>query len=81
VTPEAVVPLLDKELAGFGELFRHLSFEQIGSAAFLSRALAGTARGKPVFVLPGSTAAAALAMERLILPQMSHLWRMLHPGI
>lgn len=76
VTPEAVRPLLDKELPGFGELFRALSYQEIGPAAYLSRALAGTARGIPVFCLPGSTSAAALAVERLILPEAGHLWAM-----
>jgi molybdenum cofactor biosynthesis protein B len=79
VTVEAVRPLLEKELPGFGELFRALSFKDIGSAAFLSRALCGTARGKAVFCLPGSTGAASLAMERLILPEAGHLCAMLNP--
>lgn len=73
VTIEAVEPLLDKTLPGFGELFRALSFQEIGSAAFLSRATAGIARGKPVFALPGSPAAVLLAMERLLLPELGHL--------
>jgi len=72
VTPEAVEPLLEKLLAGFGELFRSLSFQEIGSAAFLSRALAGTAGGKLVFVLPGSSGAVRLGMERLIVPELAH---------
>lgn len=80
VTVEAVRPLLEKELQGFGEIFRALSFKDIGSAAFLSRALCGTVRGKVVFCLPGSTGAATLAMERLILPEAGHLCAMLHPG-
>ncbi len=79
VTPEAVRPLLDKELPGFGEAFRALSFQEIGSAAVLSRALAGVASGKLVFCLPGSTGGAALALDRLILPEAGHMWRMLHP--
>jgi molybdenum cofactor biosynthesis protein B len=73
VTPEAVAPLLECELPGFGELFRQLSFAEIGSAALLSRALGGLARGKPVFALPGSRAAVRLALERLILPELGHL--------
>jgi len=79
VTPEAVRPLLDKELPGFGEAFRALSFQDIGSAAMLSRALAGTASGKVLFCLPGSTGGAILALDKLILPEAGHLWRMLHP--
>jgi molybdopterin adenylyltransferase len=73
VTPEAVAPLLERRLDGFGELFRVLSFEQVGAAALLSRALAGTARGRAVFVLPGSPAAAELGLSRLILPVAAHL--------
>jgi molybdopterin adenylyltransferase len=73
VTPDAVMPLLERELDGFGELFRALSFAQIGSSALLSRALGGTARGRAVFVLPGSPAAVELGMERLVLPVAPHL--------
>lgn len=72
-THEVVAGLLDQRLAGFGELFRMLSYEQIGSAAMLSRAVGGIARGKPLFSLPGSTAAVELAIERLILPELAHL--------
>jgi molybdenum cofactor biosynthesis protein B len=79
VTVEAIRPLLEKELPGFGELFRALSFKDIGSAALLSRALCGTVGGKVVFCLPGSTGAVSLAMERLILPEAGHLLAMLHP--
>lgn len=73
VTPEAVRPLLERELPGFGELFRQLSFAEIGPAAMLSRATAGVARGKALFLLPGSPAGARLAMERLVLPEIGHL--------
>ena len=73
VTPEAIAPLVEKELPGFGELFRLLSFQEIGSAALLSRALAGTTAGKAVFVLPGSSGAVKLGMERLIVPELGHL--------
>lgn len=72
-TFEAVSGLLDKTLDGFGELFRALSFEEIGAAAMLSRAVGGVARGKLVFSLPGSTAAVELAMRRLIVPELGHL--------
>jgi molybdenum cofactor biosynthesis protein B len=72
-TYEAISAVLDQRLDGFGELFRMLSFEQIGSAAMLSRAAAGIARGKPVFSLPGSPQAVRLALERLILPELGHL--------
>ena len=72
-TPEAVEPLLDRVVPGFGELFRFLSYEDIGSAALLSRALAGLAAGRVVFVIPGSRGAVRLAMEKLILPEIGHL--------
>ena len=72
-TFEAVDALLDKRLEGFGELFRMLSFHDIGSAAMMSRATAGTASGKAIFVLPGSPNAVRLAMTRLILPELGHL--------
>ena len=73
VTPEAVEPLLERVIPGFGELFRMLSFGDIGSAALLSRALAGVVSGRVVFVLPGSRGAVELAMEKLILPEIGHL--------
>ena len=73
VTFEAAVPLFEKELPGFGEIFRALSYAEIGPAAMLSRAAAGVARGKAVFLLPGSPAALGLAMEKLILPELGHL--------
>ncbi len=74
-TIEAVTALLDKKLDGFGELFRMLSFQEIGAAAMLSRAVAGTMKGKLLFAMPGSTAAVRLAMEKLILPELPHLVR------
>ena len=70
---EAVAGLLEKRLEGFGELFRMLSFQEIGSAAMLSRALAGVWRGRAVFSMPGSTAAVRLAWEKLIAPELGHL--------
>ena len=72
-TYEALSGLLDKRLDGFGELFRMLSYEQVGSRAMLSRALAGITRGKLLFALPGSPAAVGLALEKLILPELGHL--------
>ena len=72
-TCEAVSELLDQRLDGFGELFRMLSWSEVGSAAMLSRAVAGIARGKPLFAVPGSPAAVRLAVERLIAPELSHL--------
>lgn len=72
-TFEAVDGLLDKRIEGFGELFRALSFHDIGPAAMLSRATAGLFRGKAVFSLPGSEGAVRLAMEKLILPELGHV--------
>jgi len=71
-TYEAVAGLLEKRLDGFGELFRALSYREIGAAAMLSRAVAGTWRGRLVFVMPGSPAAVRLAVRRLILPVLGH---------
>jgi len=72
-TYEAVNALLQKRLDGFGELFRMLSYEQIGSAAIMSRACAGLVAGRIVVCLPGSEKAVRLAMERLLLPEIGHL--------
>ena len=72
-TYEAIRQMLEKEIPGFGELFRMLSYEQIGAAAMLSRATAGVAQNRIVFSLPGSTAAVDLAMTKLIMPQLGHL--------
>ena len=74
-TLEAVTALFEKRLDGFGELFRMLSFEEIGSAAMLSRATAGVAQGRVLFMLPGSEAAVRLGMTRLILPELGHVVR------
>lgn len=70
-TPEAVAPLLDKTIEGFGELFRVLSFETIGTSSLQSRCLAGVANGTVVFVLPGSLDAVQTAWDRLISAQLS----------
>jgi molybdenum cofactor biosynthesis protein B len=72
-TIKVIEEMIDVRLPGFGELFRMLSFEQIGSGAMLSRAEAGIARGKPVFAMPGSTKAVELAMARLIVPEIRHM--------
>lgn len=74
-TIPVVTRLLDTPLPGFGELFRMLSWEQVGSAAMLSRAVAGVSCGKLLFSLPGSTQAVDLAMTKLILPELRHLVR------
>jgi molybdenum cofactor biosynthesis protein B len=73
----AVERMLDQGLPGFGELFRMLSWEQIGAGAMLSRAVGGICRGKPVFAMPGSTKAVELAMTKLIVPELRHiLWEL-----
>ena len=76
-TYEALTGLLEKRLEGFGELFRMLSWQQVGAAAMLSRAAAGVARGKILASLPGSPAAVELAMERLLVPELGHMARLL----
>jgi len=74
-TFEAVEALLDKRLAGFGELFRMLSYQEIGAAAMLSRAQGGVVQGRVLFSLPGSPNACRLALEKLIIPELGHLIR------
>ncbi|HEY9660569.1 MAG TPA: MogA/MoaB family molybdenum cofactor biosynthesis protein [Allocoleopsis sp.] len=77
-TYDAIERLLDKTLPGFGELFRWLSYQEIGSRAMASRAVGGVCQGKLVFSLPGSSNAVRLAMEKLILPELAHLVKQLH---
>ena len=75
-TVEAVQPLFEKEIPGFGELFRLLSYqEQIGTTAILSRAVAGSAKGAVIVSLPGSKAAVELALTRILVPELPHLLR------
>lgn len=75
-TYEAVRDLLDKEMHGFGELFRYLSYaEDIGTASILSRAVAGVSGGKAVFSMPGSSGAVKLAVSRIIIPELRHVMR------
>ena len=73
ITYETIKPLLEKELSGFGELFRYLSYEEIGSSAMLSRAIAGVIKNKAIFLLPGSPNAVKLALNKLILPELGHI--------
>jgi len=73
ITIETVSPFLEKVLPGFGEIFRRLSFDNIGSAAVLSRAIAGVAKGKVFFCIPGSPDAVKLCIEKLILPEAAHI--------
>ncbi len=72
-TVAAVAPLLEKEMPGFGELFRRISYDEVGGAAIMSRATAGVARGKLVFCLPGSRNAMKVALTRIILPNVGHM--------
>lgn len=74
-TPEAIRPLLDKEIEGFGEMFRTVSFNEIGTSSLQSRALAGVANGTYVFVLPGSSGACATAWDELIARQIDYRTR------
>ncbi len=80
-TYDAIAQLLDKTLPGFGELFRLLSYEQIGSRALASRAVAGVYGTQLIFSLPGSSKAVQLGMEALILPELVHLVRQLNPNV
>jgi len=73
VTIETVSPFFEKTLPGFGELFRRISFDRVGSAAVLSRAVAGVAKGKALFCIPGSPDAVRVAVEILILPESPHI--------
>ncbi len=75
ITVETVSPVLEKKLDGFGELFRFLSYQEIGTSSIMSRAIAGVARGKVILCLPGSLAAVNLAMDKVILPEIGHLVR------
>jgi len=75
ITVETIHSILEKELDGFGELFRFLSYGEIGTASIMSRAIGGVVRGKVILCLPGSLGAAELAMEKIILPEIGHLVR------
>jgi molybdopterin adenylyltransferase len=73
ITIETVSPFFEKTLPGFGEFFRRISFDHVGSAAVLSRAVAGVAKGKALFCIPGSPDAVKTALEMLILPEAPHI--------
>lgn len=73
ITIETVSPLLEKALPGFGELFRSLSYDKIGSPAIMSRAVAGVTEGKAIFCIPGSPNAVKLCLDKLILPETGHI--------
>ena len=73
VTVAAVAPLMEKEIPGFGELFRRISYDEVGGAAIMSRATAGVANGKLIFCLPGSRNAVKVALTKIILPDVGHM--------
>ncbi len=75
ITVSTVAPMLEKTLDGFGELFRQLTYEEIGAGSIMSRALAGVTNGKVIICIPGSLGAATLAMDKIILPEIGHLVR------
>ncbi|MGV9205872.1 MAG: MogA/MoaB family molybdenum cofactor biosynthesis protein [Promethearchaeia archaeon] len=78
ITYETIEPLLQKKITGFGELFRYLSYKEIGSAAMISRAIAGSFNKMAIFLLPGSPNAVKLALEKLILPEIFHIVHMIN---
>ncbi|NOR47031.1 MAG: molybdenum cofactor biosynthesis protein [Methanosarcinaceae archaeon] len=73
VTIESITPMLDKEMPGFGELFRHKSIRQIGTSVILTRAIAGVIKNKAIFCLPGSPNAVRLALDEIIIPEAGHI--------
>ncbi|GIO19544.1 molybdenum cofactor biosynthesis protein B [Oceanobacillus oncorhynchi subsp. incaldanensis] len=82
VTIESIEPLFEKQLPGFGELFRHLSFQyDIGTASILSRAVCGVCNHCVILSIPGSTGAVTLAMEKIILPEVGHMVREIHKDL
>ena len=75
ITVETIFPMLEKQLDGFGELFRFLSYQEIGTASVMSRAVAGVVGGKVILCMPGSLGAVTLAMDKIILPEIGHMVR------
>jgi molybdenum cofactor biosynthesis protein B len=75
VTIETILPRLEKKLDGFGELFRFLTYQEIGTGSMMSRAMAGVAKGKVIICLPGSLGAVTLALDKIILPEIGHMVR------
>ena len=73
ITVDVLSPLMEKKLEGFGEMFRTMSFEQIGTGALMSRSTAGVINGKVVLCLPGSTAAIRLAVKKIVIPEIGHM--------
>ncbi len=75
VTVDTIQPMLEKKLDGFGELFRNLTYQELGTASIMSRAIAGVINGKVIMCFPGSLGAATLAMDKIILSEIGHLVR------
>ena len=75
ITIETITPILEKKMEGFGELFRNLTYQEIGSGSILSRAMAGVIKGRIIISLPGSLEAVKLAMGKIIIPEITHLVR------
>ena len=75
ITIETISPIFEKIIDGFGELFRFLTYQEIGTASIMNRAIAGVAKGKAIICLPGSVGAVDLAMEKIILPEIGHMVR------
>ena len=75
ITVETIYPILEKKLDGFGELFRFLTYQEMGTASVMSRAIGGVTRGKVILCIPGSPGAANLAMDKIILPEIGHMVR------
>jgi molybdenum cofactor biosynthesis protein B len=80
VTIEGITPILEKELPGFGELFRKISYDTIGSSAMMTRATAGVVRGKAIFCLPGSPDGVTTAVSKLIIPELGHVLSIARQG-
>lgn len=78
ITYETLTPLIEKEITGFGEIFRALSYEEIGPAAMLSRATGGNIKDKAIFLLPGSPKAVKLALNKLLIPELRHIVYMIN---
>jgi molybdenum cofactor biosynthesis protein B len=75
ITIETIAPILEKKMDGFGELFRSLTYQEIGTGSILSRAMAGIVKGKVIISLPGSLEAVKMAMQKIIIPELAHLVR------
>jgi len=80
VTVEGISPMLEKQIPGFGELLRRISYDKIGSAAMMTRAMAGVVKGKAIFCLPGSPDGVTTAVSRLLIPELGHVLSIARQG-